>query len=130
MFLIHFDHSIPGLIGDAVSNKGLFFITYIMIDGWAGVAAEILRLKPLIIYHLKNTFLVKTEKDREKAMDAGSFGFSETVPQLLLYFLFGFVYSVITPILIPFIIVFFGFAYLVYRHQVYNFKKTTSHVHC
>ena len=94
-----------------------------MIDGWAGVAAEILRLKPLIIYHLKNTFLVKTEKDREKAMDAGSFGFAETVPQLQLYFLFGLVYSVITPILLPFIIVFFGFAFLVYRHQVYKIEK-------
>ena len=112
---------VPGLIGDAVSNKALFFITYIMVDGWAGTASEILRFKPLVIYHLK------TETDRENAMDPGSFGFPETVPQLMLYFLFGLMYSVIAPILLPFIIIFFAFAYLVYRHQV-RAKITSSPV--
>jgi hypothetical protein len=35
-----------------------------------------------------------------------------------LYFLLGLVYAVVTPILLPFIIVFFSLAYLVFRHQV------------
>jgi lysine-specific demethylase 3 len=30
------------------------------------------------------------------------------------------VYAVVTPILLPFIVIFFGFAYFVYRHQVIN----------
>lgn len=89
-----------------------------MVDGWAGVAGEILRLKPLIIYHLKNFFLVKTEKDREEAMDPGTIGFNTGEPQIQLYFLLGLVYAVVSPILLPFIIVFFGLAYVVYRHQV------------
>ncbi|KAH7388064.1 hypothetical protein KP509_16G055700 [Ceratopteris richardii] len=111
---------LPTLIGNGVGYKALFFITFIMIDGWAGIAAEILRLKPLIIYHLKNTFLVKTEKDRDKAMDPGSIGLNENLPQIEFYFLVGLVYSVIAPVLIPFIVVFFAFAYLVYRHQIIN----------
>lgn len=98
--------------------KATFFITYIMVDGWAGVAAEILRLKPLIMYHLKNSFLVKTEKDREEAMDPGTLGFNTGEPQIQLYFLLGLVYAVVSPILLPFILVFFGLAYVVYRHQV------------
>ncbi|XP_070672418.1 protein OSCA1-like [Malus domestica] len=58
---------IPSLYIDGnVQMKATFFITYIMVDGWAGIAGEILRLKPLIIYHLKNFFLVKTEKDRKR----------------------------------------------------------------
>eukprot|EP00250_Pteridium_aquilinum_P020870 c24973_g1_i1 orf=201-2528(+) len=112
--------SIPGLIGEAVGFKALFFITYVMVDGWAGIAAEILRLKPLIIYHLKNAFLVKTDKDRDKAMDPGSIGLNESLPQIELYFLVGLVYSLIAPIVIPFIAVFFAFAYLVFRHQMIN----------
>lgn len=95
-----------------------FFITYIMVDGWAGIAAEILRLVPLVIFHLKNTFLVKTEQDRDKAMDPGYLKFATSEPQIQFYFLLGFVYAVVTPILLPFIIVFFGFSYLVFRHQV------------
>ncbi|CAN6445678.1 unnamed protein product [Victoria cruziana] len=113
-------NDIPRLIGETIPSKATFFITYIMVDGWAGIAGEILRLKPLIIYHIKNSFLVKTEKDREEAMDAGSIGFNTSEPQIQLYFLLGLVYCVVTPILLPFIVVFFAFAFAVYRHQIIN----------
>lgn len=109
---------IPRTIGVSIPMKATFFITYIMVDGWAGIAGEILRLKPLVIFHLKNMFVVKTERDREKAMDPHGVDFPETLPSLQLYFLLGLVYAVITPILLPFVLIFFGFAYLVYRHQV------------
>ncbi|KAK9267840.1 hypothetical protein L1049_010276 [Liquidambar formosana] len=113
-------NEIPKTIGVAIPLKATFFITYIMVDGWAGIAAEILMLKPLIIYHLKNFFLVKTEKDREEAMDPGSLGFNTGEPQIQFYFLLGLVYAAVTPALLPFIIVFFGFAYVVFRHQIIN----------
>ncbi|GMP91020.1 hypothetical protein CsSME_00041899 [Camellia sinensis var. sinensis] len=79
--------------------KATFFITYMMVDGWAGIASEILRLKPLVIFHLKNTFLVKTVRDRERAMNPRSVDFSETLLSLQLYFPLGIVYVVVTPIL-------------------------------
>ncbi|KAL0329901.1 UNVERIFIED_CONTAM: CSC1-like protein [Sesamum radiatum] len=108
------------IFGVSIPMKATFFITYIMVDGWAGIAGEILRLKPLVIFHLKNMFIVKTERDLEKAMDPGGVDFPETLPSLQLYFLLGIVYMVVTPILLPFILVFFAFAYFVYRHQVIN----------
>lgn len=113
-------NDIPKIIGTSIPMKATFFITYIMVDGWAGVSGEILRLKPMIIYHLKNFFTVKTEKDREEAMDPGSLSFNTGEPQIQLYFLLGLVYAVVTPILLPFIIVFFGLAYVVFRHQIIN----------
>ncbi|CAL9061857.1 unnamed protein product [Musa banksii] len=111
---------IPITIGVSIPMKATFFMTYIMVDGWAGIASEILRLKPLVIYHLKNMFIVKTERDREKAMDPGSIDLPENLPSLQLYFLLGLVYAVVTPVLLPFILVFFAFAFLVYRHQIIN----------
>ncbi|KAJ0682071.1 putative calcium-dependent channel, 7TM region phosphate [Helianthus annuus] len=113
-------NDLPATIGVAIPMKATFFITYIMVDGWSGTAGEILRLKPLIIYHLKNFFLVKTEKDREEAMDPGSIGFDTGEPQIQLYFLIGLIYAVVTPLLTPFILVFFALAYVVYRHQIIN----------
>ena len=90
-----------------------------MLDGWVSVAAEILMLKPLIIYHLKNFFLVKMDKDREEeAIVLGSFGFYTREPRIQFYFLLGLVYATGMPILLPFIIVFFALAYVVFRHQV------------
>ncbi|CAI9095198.1 OLC1v1031083C2 [Oldenlandia corymbosa var. corymbosa] len=119
-FLHQSPTEIPRTIGVSIPMKATFFITYIMVDGWAGMAGEILRLKPLVIFHLKNMLIVKTERDREKAMDPGSVEFPETLPNLQLYFLLGLVYAAVTPILLPFILVFFGFAYFVYRHQIIN----------
>ncbi|KAJ9169166.1 hypothetical protein P3X46_020627 [Hevea brasiliensis] len=111
---------IPKTIGVAIPMKATFFITYIMVDGWAGIAGEVLMLKPLIIFHLKNFFLVKTEKDREEAMDPGSLGFNTGEPRIQFYFLLGLVYATVTPALLPFIIIFFAFAYVVFRHQIIN----------
>ncbi|KAI9178208.1 hypothetical protein LWI28_023882 [Acer negundo] len=119
-FLHQSPTQIPRTIGVSIPMKATFFITYIMIDGWAGIASEILRLKPLVIFHLKNMFIVKTERDKVRAMNPGSVDFPETLPSLQLYFLLGIVYAVVTPILLPFILVFFAFAYLVYRHQIIN----------
>ncbi|KAI3876238.1 hypothetical protein MKW92_049521 [Papaver armeniacum] len=101
-FLHQSPTQIPRNIGVSIPMKGTFFITYIMVSGWAGIASEIL------------------ERDRVKAMDPGSVQLAETLPSLQLYFLLGIVYAVITPILLPFILVFFGFVYLVYRHQIIN----------
>ncbi|KAJ0251165.1 CSC1-like protein [Hirschfeldia incana] len=119
-FLNQSANDIAKTIGVSIPIKATFFVTYIMVDGWAGVAGEILRLKPLIIYHLKNSFLVRTEKDREEATDPGTIGFNTGEPQIQLYFLLGLVYAAVSPILLPFIILFFALAYVVYRHQVIN----------
>ncbi|XP_042519775.1 calcium permeable stress-gated cation channel 1-like isoform X2 [Macadamia integrifolia] len=113
-------NEISTTIGVSIPMKATFFITYIMVDGWAGIAGEILRLKPWIIFQLKNLFFVKTEKDLEEAMDPGSLGFNTAEPQIQLYFLLGLVYAVVTPILLPFILVFFGMAFIVFRHQIIN----------
>ncbi|XP_050288458.1 calcium permeable stress-gated cation channel 1 isoform X1 [Quercus robur] len=113
-------NEIPKTLGVAIPMRATFFITYIMVDGWAGIAGEILMLKPLIMYHLKNFFLVKTERDREEAMDPGSLGFNTGEPRIQFYFLLGLVYATVTPIILPFIIIFFGLAYVVFRHQIIN----------
>ncbi|KAF0927884.1 hypothetical protein E2562_036803 [Oryza meyeriana var. granulata] len=113
-------NEIPRTIGVSIPMRATFFITYVMVDGWTGIAGEILRLKALIFFHLKNFFLVKTEKDREEAMDPGSICFDSCEPRIQLYFLLGLVYAVVTPLLLPFILVFFGLAYVVYRHQIIN----------
>ncbi|KAM0875498.1 hypothetical protein ACQ4PT_036755 [Festuca glaucescens] len=113
-------NEIPRTFGVAVPMKATFFITYVMVDGWSGVALEIMRIRAFVIFHLKNWFLVKTEKDREEAMDPGSICFYWSEPRIQLYFLLGLVYAPVTPLLLPFILVFFALAYVVYRHQIIN----------
>ncbi|KAF3790736.1 CSC1-like protein [Nymphaea thermarum] len=110
---LHIDR-IAKTIGVSVPTKATFFITYIMLDGWSAVAVELLRTKSLALYHLR------TEKDREQAMEQENIGIPENLPRLQLYFLLGLVYAVVSPILLPFIIIFFILGFLVYRHQIIN----------
>ncbi|KAL3626062.1 hypothetical protein CASFOL_029611 [Castilleja foliolosa] len=119
-FLHQSASQIPKTVGVAMPMKATFFITYIMVDGWSGVASEIIRLVPLIKFHLKNTLFVRTDWDKELAMEPGCLDFATTEPQIQLYFLLGLVYSVVTPLILPFIIVFFAFSFVIYRHQIIN----------
>ncbi|KAG6385062.1 hypothetical protein SASPL_153886 [Salvia splendens] len=98
-FLQQSANDIAKIIGVSISMKATFFITYVMVDGWASVAGEIFRLTPMVLYHLRNFFLVKTEKDREEAMDPGSIEFHKAEPRIQLYFLLGLVYAVVTPMI-------------------------------
>lgn len=91
-----------------------------MVDGWSTVAAEALRLWPFLWYHLQNMVIVKTEKDRNKAMAFTTPQYNALLPKLGLYFLLGLVYAVISPLILPFIIVFFAFGYIIYRNQVHT----------
>jgi hypothetical protein len=109
--------------------KSTFFITYIMVDGWSTVAAEVLRLWALLLYHVKNVMVVKTEKDRNAAMVFTTPQYHALLPKLGLYCLLGLVYSIISPLILPFIIVFFAFGYIIYRNQVLTASsKTRRHV--
>ncbi|WCJ21495.1 ERD (early-responsive to dehydration stress) family protein [Euphorbia peplus] len=119
-FLSQSATEIPKTIGVSIPLRATFFMTYIMVDGWAAIAAEILRLSPLIMFHVKNTFIVKTEQDREQAMDPGSVDFATSEPRIQFYFLLGLVYAAVTPLMLPFVVVFFAFSYVVFRHQIIN----------
>ncbi|KAL0391050.1 UNVERIFIED_CONTAM: CSC1-like protein [Sesamum calycinum] len=123
-FLTPVIEMIPKTVGVAIPMKATFFITYIMVDGWSGIAVEVLRVVPLILFHLKNAFLVKTDKDREQATDPGCITFYITEPRAQLYFLLGLVYSAVTPLILPFIISYFAFSYTIYRHQEATIKDT------
>lgn len=120
---------VPKAFGSSIPMKSTFFITYIMVDGWSTVAAEVLRLWALLLYHVKNVMVVKTEKDRNNAMVFTTPQYHALLPKLGLYCLLGLVYSIISPLILPFIIVFFAFGYIIYRNQVLNASsKTRPHV--
>jgi len=97
-----------------------------MVDGWSTVAAEALRLWAFLWYHLQNMVTVKTERDRNKAMAFTTPQYNALLPKLGLYFLVGLVYAVISPLILPFTIVFFAFGYIIYRNQVPTYVFQSS----
>ncbi|KAK9288090.1 hypothetical protein L1049_016537 [Liquidambar formosana] len=110
---------IPQIFRVSVSSNGFFFISYIMVDGWLGNAADLVGLFPLLVFPLKKLFLAQTE---DAAVDP-SLDFSTFEPQLQFFFLIGFIYAVINPFLLPFLAVFFISGCPILRHQVINVYK-------
>ena len=84
-----------------------------------GSAGEILQLWPLLLYHIRNLLFCRTDKDGLRATSPGTLSPDQTLPHLQLYFLMDLVYLVITPVIMPFIIIFLAFGFVVYRYEVY-----------
>ncbi|CAI5477796.1 unnamed protein product [Closterium sp. Yama58-4] len=121
--------AVPQILGDRIPTKATFFMTYTMLDGWTGMAMEVLQLVPLIMFHIKNNLLVRTPADRIKVMNPSPLTLIETLYQVELYFLLPFVYCVSNPLYLIFAIVFFVLAFIAYRNQminVYNAEYETA----
>jgi hypothetical protein len=110
--------TIPKAFGVSIPTKATFFMTYIMIDGWTSIAAEVMRLWPLLWYHISSMLFVRTDKERVKVIPATPAAYFIVLPRLSLYILLGLVYAVISPLILPFLCVFFAFGFIIYRNQV------------
>ncbi|GJP41199.1 hypothetical protein CLOM_g874 [Closterium sp. NIES-68] len=121
--------AVPQILGDRIPTKATFFMTYTMLDGWTGMAMEVLQLVPLVMFHIKNNLLVRTPADRIKVMNPSPLTLIETLYQVELYFLLPFVYCVSNPLYLIFAVVFFVLAFIGYRNQminVYNAEYETA----
>lgn len=86
-----------------------------MTTGWAGFPLEILQSSVLILNYMKRMMI-----DRTKPLlsDVWSLPYYRYVPNVLLFIFLGLTYSIITPLLLPFLLVYFVLGYIVFRNQV------------
>lgn len=107
--------SIPRRLAEVIPSKAYFFMTYIMTTGWAGFPLEILQSSVLILNYMKRMMI-----DRTKPLlsDVWSLPYYRYVPNVLLFIFLGLTYSIITPLLLPFLLVYFVLGYIVFRNQI------------
>eukprot|EP00050_Salpingoeca_kvevrii_P022373 m.125414 g.125414 ORF g.125414 m.125414 type:complete len:394 (-) comp9690_c0_seq2:363-1544(-) len=111
--------SILPLLGNAIPATGNFFINYVMLEALSVFPLELLQLGPLIVSWFKLKYLAKTEREREEAEDPGPYDYGVALPSQLLVILVGLTYSTVAPAIIPFLIFYFFFGYVTYRHQLF-----------
>lgn len=95
--------------------QAVFFMTYVLTSGWAGLACELMQPFVLLCHWLDRlVFRGKT------VVSCGpmTFPYHTEIPRILLFGLLGFTASVTAPLMLPFLMVYFLLAYLVYRNQV------------
>ncbi|KAM7279034.1 hypothetical protein ACFE04_006168 [Oxalis oulophora] len=117
---------IPEQLAKAVPTQASFFMTYVLSSGWASLACELMQLYPLLCNILKK--LICRIKDDHPSYGSFSFPYHTEIPRLLLFGLLGFTCSIMAPLIVPLLLVYFFLAYLVYRNQILNvyFSKYES----
>ena len=104
--------------------QATFFTTYILSSGWASLAVEVMQIFPLLC-NLFQRFILRLKED---ALDGSlSFPYHTEVPRILLFGFLGFTCAILAPLMLPFLLVYFFIAYLVYRNQV---SKSIMYLSC
>lgn len=106
---------IPTQLAKAVPTQATFFTTYVLSSGWASLSIEIMQPFPLLCNVIRR-FILRREEDSSTC--ALTFPHHTEIPRLLLFGLVGFTCSVMAPLILPFLLVYFSLAFFIYRNQI------------
>ncbi|XP_065855866.1 CSC1-like protein ERD4 [Euphorbia lathyris] len=109
--------SIITLLANGLPGNATFFLTYVALKFFVGYGLTLSRVVPLIIFHIKRKYLCKTEAELKEAWAPGDLGYATRIPSDMLVVTIVLCYSVITPLILPFGVVYFGLGWLVLRNQ-------------
>ncbi|KAF5745478.1 CSC1-like protein [Tripterygium wilfordii] len=102
--------NIPAKLAVAVPAQASFFIAYVVTSGWTSAASEVVRVIPLI------RSLVCTNDD----LEVPSIPYYRDIPRILFFGLLGTTYFFLAPLILPFLLIYFCFAYTIFRNQFLN----------
>jgi calcium permeable stress-gated cation channel len=71
-----------------------------------------------LVYNFFSKFICCCHQDPEYVY---SFPYQTEVPKVLLFNVLGFTFSIMAPLILPFLLVYFCLGYLVYRNQVITY---------
>ncbi|XP_073224159.1 CSC1-like protein RXW8 isoform X4 [Cicer arietinum] len=109
---------LPAQLAKAVPAQATFFTTYVLSSGWASLGFEVMQICPLL-YNLFQRFLLRV-KDDDTLNGGISFPYHTEIPRILLFGFLGFTCSILAPLMLPFLLIYFFLAYLVYRNQPFS----------
>uniref|UniRef100_A0A0D9Y0X1 CSC1/OSCA1-like 7TM region domain-containing protein n=1 Tax=Leersia perrieri TaxID=77586 RepID=A0A0D9Y0X1_9ORYZ len=106
---------IPKRLAVLVPAQASFFITYV-VTSWTSVASELTQTAALL-YHLWGSCAKCCKRDDSKPP---SMHYHSEIPRVLLFALLGLTYFIISPLILPFVLIYFCLGYFIYRNQLFN----------
>lgn len=110
---------IPDLLASSIPKNAIFFATFIILNTFVPFGKELAAPARVIVRWLKLKFLAKTERQR-RAVEAGGgdFPYYKAYGLTMLVSLLGVIYMSIAPVVSLCAMVFYLFAYPVYKYEV------------
>ncbi|XP_073355725.1 CSC1-like protein RXW8 isoform X2 [Aegilops tauschii subsp. strangulata] len=103
-------------LAHVIPEQTTFFITYVLTSGWASLSSELMQLFGLI-YNFIIKYVLRMKED---IAFVPTFPYHTEIPKVMLFGLLGFSCSVLAPLILPFLLVYFFLGYVVYRNQLLN----------
>ncbi|KAJ6936436.1 CSC1-like protein HYP1 [Populus alba x Populus x berolinensis] len=108
--------NIPRVLAEAVPGQASFFISYVVTSGWTNLSSELFRLIPLVCSFWKRLF---SGKDGDE-FEVPSIPYYNDIPSILFFGLLGITYFFLSPLILPFLLVYFCLGYIIFRNQLLN----------
>lgn len=108
--------NIPRVLAEAVPGQASFFISYVVTSGWTNLSSELFRLIPLVCSFWKRLF---SGKDGDE-FEVPSIPYYNDIPTILFFGLLGITYFFLSPLILPFLLVYFCLGYIIFRNQLLN----------
>lgn len=107
---------VPSLLASSLPGQANFFMNFIMTKGWTGLATETLQPYPMISGFLLKHLLGK----QHYGPRVEPLKYHRALPNVLLFVFIGFMYTLLAPLLLPFLMIYLIMGYIVFRNQIMN----------
>ncbi|KAL6553030.1 CSC1-like protein hyp1 [Orobanche gracilis] len=113
---------IPEVLAVAVPGQASFFIAYVVTSGWTKTfSSKLFRLKRFIWSFLKGKMCWTSDEE----VEVPSNPYHSEIPRILFFSLLGITYFFLAPLILPFVLVYYCFGYIIYRNQLLNVYAPT-----
>ncbi|XP_032233382.2 CSC1-like protein ERD4 [Nematostella vectensis] len=108
---------IPDFLATTLPSQSTFFISLIMLYALPFYSLELLQLFPLILWPFAKCSQ-RTPREEKESWRPSSLPYDQMYSDHLLMFMVGLSYSVLAPLISPFVVMYFGFGCVVWTYQV------------
>ncbi|KMT06996.1 hypothetical protein BVRB_6g153280 [Beta vulgaris subsp. vulgaris] len=110
--------NIPEHLAVAVPAQASFFIAYVTTSGWTSTSSDLFRIFQFIKSILRKCCCCN--RNIPDKFDLPYIYYHREIPRILFFGLLGITYFFLAPLILPFLLVYFFLAYIIYKNQFIN----------
>ncbi|KAL9246357.1 hypothetical protein vseg_019902 [Gypsophila vaccaria] len=112
--------NIPSHLATSVPGQASFFIAYVVTSGWTSTSSDLFRIIQFAHSLLQKCCCCCANKNNTEEYEVPYIRYHREIPKILFFGLLGITYFFLAPLILPFLLVYFSLAYLIFKNQFIN----------